>query len=166
MREALLLLFVLLAPMSFAVEPDEQLADPALEARAREISLGLRCLVCQNQSIDDSNAALARDLRILVRQRLEKGDSDQEVRAYVVSRYGEFVLLRPPFNLSTLILWLTPALVLFAGATAAYLRWRGTPRREAEPLSEAEENALRLLVGEQAALPDPKAATPSNITRI
>ncbi len=166
MRKALLLLFVLLAPVSLGVEPDEQLADPALEARAREISLGLRCLVCQNQSIDDSNAALARDLRILVRQRLESGDSDQDVRAYVVARYGQFVLLKPPFNLSTLILWLTPALVLLVGATAAYLRWRGTPRREAEPLSEAEEHALRQLVGEQAAPPNPKQAAPSNITRI
>jgi cytochrome c-type biogenesis protein CcmH len=165
MRKALLVLFVLLAPAAFAVEPDEQLADPALEARARDISLGLRCLVCQNQSIDDSNAALARDLRILVRQRLEAGDSDREVLDYVVARYGEFVLLKPPFNLSTLLLWLTPALVLAGGATAAFVRWRGRSRSEADPLSEAEEEVLRRLVD----TPDganPGAAVPPNITRI
>ena len=88
----------------FAVQPDEQLADPALEARARDISGGLRCLVCQNQSIDDSDAPLARDLRILVRERLKAGDSDDEVRDYLVARYGDFVLLRPPFEVATLML--------------------------------------------------------------
>lgn len=166
MRKALLVLFVLLAPAAFAVEPDEQLADPALEARARDLSLGLRCLVCQNQSIDDSNAALARDLRILVRQRLEAGDSDGEVLDYVVARYGEFVLLKPPFNLSTLILWLTPALVLAGGAAAAFVRWRGRSRREADPLSEAEEEALRRLVDAPDGSRDAAAPVPSNITRI
>ena len=164
MRKALLVLFVLLAPATFAVEPDEQLADPALETRARDISLGLRCLVCQNQSIDDSNAALARDLRILVRQRLEAGDSDREVLDYVVARYGEFVLLKPPFNLSTLILWLTPALVLAGGAAAAFARWRGRRRTEADPLSEAEEEALRRLVDAPDAPRNP--GVPPNITRI
>lgn len=104
------------APSAFAVQPDEILDDPALEQRARQISLGLRCLVCQNQSIDDSDAPLARDLRILVRERLEAGDSDAEVESFVVARYGDFVLLRPPFNASTLILWAAPALVLFSGA--------------------------------------------------
>jgi cytochrome c-type biogenesis protein CcmH len=105
-----------------AVEPDEILADPALEKRARGLSAELRCLVCQNQSIDDSNAPLARDLRLLVRERLKQGDSDADVRAYVVARYGEFVLLRPPLGASTVLLWLTPLLLL--GATLAVIGWR------------------------------------------
>lgn len=99
-----------------AVQPGEVLADPVLEARAREISSGLRCLVCQNQSIDDSDATLARDLRLIVRERLLAGDSDEQVREFVVGRYGDFVLLKPPFKLSTLLLWLGPLLVLLAGA--------------------------------------------------
>ncbi len=95
-----------------AVQPDEILADPALEARARGISAELRCLVCQNQSIDDSNAPLARDLRLLVRERLKANDTDEQVRDYIVERYGDFVLLKPPMNAETLLLWLTPVLVL------------------------------------------------------
>ena len=106
------------------MQPDEQLADPALEARAREISGGLRCLVCQNQSIDDSDAPLARDLRLLVRERLKAGDSNDAVRDYLVARYGEFILLRPPFEWQTLLLWLTPVVVLAAGAIAALVRFR------------------------------------------
>lgn len=161
MRSALLALFILAAPASLAVEPDEQLADPVLEARARDISLGLRCLVCQNQSIDDSNAPLARDLRILVRQRIESGDSDAEVLDYVVSRYGAFVLLRPPFNLSTLLLWLTPVLVLAAGIAAVLVRRRSVPKTDPAPLSEAEESALRRLAGQtdaaQSAGPEPSS---------
>ena len=100
---------------SFAVEPDEILKDPALEQRARTLSAELRCLVCQNQSIDDSNAPLARDLRLLVRERLTAGDSDKQVLDFIVARYGEFVLLRPPFGWHTLLLWLAP-LLLLAGA--------------------------------------------------
>ncbi len=95
-----------------AVEPDEILQNAALEARARRISTDLRCLVCQNQSIDDSNADLAKDLRLLVRQRLSEGDSDADVRAFIVARYGEFVLLRPPLSLRTILLWATPFLIL------------------------------------------------------
>ena len=98
-----------------AVQPDEILSDPALEARARAISSELRCLVCQNQSIDDSNAPLARDLRLLVRERLKANDTDQQVRDYIVARYGDFVLLKPPFNTETLVLWLTPLFVLLGG---------------------------------------------------
>ena len=104
--------FVLAAAPAFAVNPDEVLADPALEARARTISAELRCMVCQNQSIDDSNAELAKDLRLLVRQRITDGDSDEQVMSYIVSRYGEFVLLRPRFEAKTLMLWGAP-LVLF-----------------------------------------------------
>ncbi len=103
-----------------AVQPDEVLADPALEARARGISAGLRCLVCQNQSIDDSNAPLARDLRIIVRERLKAGDSDRQVRDYLVTRFGEFVLLQPPLSTGTLLLWLAPLLLLGVGGMAAY----------------------------------------------
>jgi cytochrome c-type biogenesis protein CcmH len=136
------------APAALAVQPDEQLADPALEARAREISAGLRCLVCQNQSIDDSDAPLARDLRLLVRERLEAGDSDQGVRDYLVARYGEFVLLKPPFEASTLVLWATPVVVLLGGVIAALL----CSRRAAKltpGLSVEEEARLAQIVREQ-----------------
>ena len=120
-RIGLLLIAVVLAftEPAHAVDPSEVLDDPVLETRAREISKGLRCVVCQNQSIDDSDATLARDLRVLVRERLTAGDSDQEVVDYVVSRYGDFVLLKPPFKMATLVLWLGPILIvilaLFAG---------------------------------------------------
>ncbi len=121
---AVLLLSV--APLVLAVEPGEMLNDPALEARAREISKELRCLVCQNQSIDDSSADLARDLRLIVRQRLTAGDSDDQVLQSVTDRYGDFVLLRPPVKPATLALWLAPPLLLIAGAalSLAYLRRR------------------------------------------
>ncbi len=95
-----------------AVEPDEMLDDPALEERAREISAGLRCVVCQNQSIDDSNAQLARDMRVLVRDRLLEGDSNEQVMDYIVSRYGDFVLLEPPVKTSTYVLWFGPVLIV------------------------------------------------------
>ena len=109
-----LALALIAATPAGAVEPDEILADPALETRARGLSSELRCLVCQNQSIDDSNAPLARDLRLLVRERLKSGDSDTAVRQYVVARYGDFVLLNPPFRASTLLLWLGPPALLLA----------------------------------------------------
>ncbi|PCK78610.1 cytochrome c-type biogenesis protein [Rhizobium sophoriradicis] len=109
-------LFTLFTPFSaFAVNPDEVLADPALEARARTLSAELRCMVCQNQSIDDSNAELAKDLRLLVRERIKDGDSDEEVLDYIVSRYGEFVLLKPRFNPKTVLLWGAPVLLVLAG---------------------------------------------------
>jgi cytochrome c-type biogenesis protein CcmH len=101
-----------------AVDPNERLTDPALEARARDISKGLRCLVCQNQSIDDSDASLAKDLRVIVRERITAGDSNDQVETYVVSRYGDFVLLKPPFNMTTLILWLSPLLLFICGTIA------------------------------------------------
>lgn len=121
----------------FAVQPDEVLKDPALERRAREISSGLRCLVCQNQSIDDSDAQLAKDLRILVRERLVAGDTDGQVRDFLVQRYGEFVLLKPTFRTHTLLLWLTPALVLVLGGIGAYAAMRRRPR--VVPALDAEE---------------------------
>ncbi|MCV9997723.1 cytochrome c-type biogenesis protein CcmH [Pararhizobium sp. YC-54] len=118
-RRLLVIVFLLLSfSPAFAVNPDEVLADPAQEARARALSAQLRCMVCQNQSIDDSNAELAKDLRLLVRERITNGDSDEAVIAYVVSRYGEFVLLTPRFEGKTLILWGAPVVLLLAGAAA------------------------------------------------
>ena len=118
---AVLLLPLPLVPSAVAVQPDEILSDAGMERRARAISAGLRCLVCQNQSIDDSDAPLAKDLRVLVRERLVAGDSDSEVVDYVVARYGDFVLLKPPMNTHTLLLWLAP-LMLLAGVVAFIIR--------------------------------------------
>jgi cytochrome c-type biogenesis protein CcmH len=142
---ALAFALVLAAP-AMAVQPDEVLPDPRLETRARTISEGLRCLVCQNQSIDDSDAPLARDLRLLVRERLKAGDSDADVEKYVVQRYGEFVLLRPVVAPHTMLLWFGPALVLAAGILGLAL----TRRRRTDPalpLSPAEQARLHALAG-------------------
>ena len=135
----LLLLFLAAAP-AHAVEPDEIMPDKAMESRARTLSAELRCLVCQNQSIDDSNAPLARDLRLIVRERLKAGDSEDAVRAFLVARYGTFVLLRPPVERSTLLLWATPGLLL---GLAGWLLWRrsrasGSLPVAPEPLSKEE----------------------------
>jgi cytochrome c-type biogenesis protein CcmH len=127
---ALIALFYALSP-AHAVEPGEMLKDPALEARARRLSQELRCLVCQNQSIDDSNAELARDLRVLVRERLAAGDSDAAVLAFVEARYGEFVLLRPPLKLHTLVLWSAPLLLLVGIALYLFRRTRSQRRAQA-----------------------------------
>lgn len=141
---------LLAACPAHAVEPDEVLQDPAFEARARTISEGLRCLVCQNQSIDDSEAPLAKDLRLLVRERLKAGDSNEQIVDFIVARYGEFVLLKPRFETHTLVLWLaTPAVFLVALLIIA-LAYR---RRRAEatnppPLSVAERRKLKRLVGD------------------
>jgi cytochrome c-type biogenesis protein CcmH len=135
---------MLLAAPAFAVQPDEILPDPALEARARDISSGLRCLVCRNESIDESNADLARDLRLLVRERLVAGDSDEEVLDFVVDRYGEYVLLRPTLTGSNLILWIAAPAMLLVGVCIAvvYLRRRETAAPAAGDLSEAEKARL------------------------
>lgn len=141
----LLVAMVAVAQPAGAVQPDEVLADKQLEARARAISTGLRCLVCQNQSIDDSDAPLARDLRLLVRERLQAGDSDTAVRDFVVSRYGDFVLLKPPFKLDTVTLWASPFLVLLAGAVAIVFGRRS--RRAPSPgLSPAEQARLEAIL--------------------
>ncbi|MEI8395323.1 MAG: cytochrome c-type biogenesis protein [Rhodospirillaceae bacterium] len=145
-----LLWFGIVGDYALAVQPDEMLADPALEARARALSLDLRCLVCQNQSIDDSNAPLARDLRLLVRERLKAGDSDDSVIAYLTDRFGDFVRLKPPFQSNTWLLWLVPPALLLSGGlgVAAYLRNRRQPA--AAPLLTAEEEAkLSRLLGDK-----------------
>jgi cytochrome c-type biogenesis protein CcmH len=118
------------------------LKDPALEARARAISGGLRCLVCQNESIDESQADLARDIRLLVRQRLLAGDTDQQVRDYLVARYGQFILLRPPLEWQTVLLWGTPIIVLVLGGMAVFLMARRIPRGVPSPLSAEERSRL------------------------
>lgn len=134
-------LLVLIVTPTLAVQPDEILNDPNLERRARVISAGLRCLVCQNQSIDDSDAPLAKDLRVLVRERLQSGESDGQVRDYVVRRYGEFVLLKPTFGPHTALLWLGPALVLLTGAAGLALALRRRRAASAASALSPEERA-------------------------
>jgi len=155
---ALLVIALTLMPsMLYAVQPDEIMADPAQEARARNLSRELRCMVCQNQSIDDSDAPLARDLRLLVRERISAGDTDSQVIDFLVARYGEFVLLKPRFNPHTVLLWLLPPLVLMGGGLAlwAYSRRRGgagdLERESLIRLSPEEEARLEKLLGADAA---------------
>ncbi|MGE3144649.1 MAG: cytochrome c-type biogenesis protein [Pseudorhodoplanes sp.] len=140
--------WLLISGPAFAVQPDEILQDPALEARARALSRELRCMVCQNQSIDDSDAPLARDLRILVRERLSAGDSDRAVLDYLTARYGDFVLLKPRFAWHTALLWLLPALLLAAGIAVVALAARRAARRRSEQagLSAAERERVERLL--------------------
>lgn len=150
MKRLVLALLLALGQPALAVQPDEMLPDPAQEARARAISAGLRCLVCRNESIDESNADLARDLRILVRQRITAGDSDEQVVQYLVDRYGEYVLLKPTTGGANLILWIAgPAmLVLGLGGAFVYLRRRrSAPEPEAAPLSDDEKSRLSEILG-------------------
>jgi len=147
-RSALVAAVIALAAPSaaHAVQPDEMLRDQKLEQRAREISGGVRCMVCQNENIDDSNAPLARDLRLLVRERLTKGDSDDQVRDYLVARYGDFVLLKPPLRPYTLILWITPALVLLAAAGFTIAKTRRRKPAASAALTDAERAELDRIV--------------------
>jgi cytochrome c-type biogenesis protein CcmH len=150
MRRALagLVLAVGLSGSALAVTPGEMLDDPALEARARTLSAELRCMVCQNQSIDDSDAPLARDLRVLLRERLSAGDSDAEVIDFLVARYGDFILLRPPIAWNTALLWLAPPAVLVIGGLVALALFRRRKSADAPPpLSEAERQRLAEIVG-------------------
>ena len=124
----LILALILLATPILAVEPSEMLADPAKEARARDLSKGLRCVVCRNQSIDDSNSGLARDLRVLLRERLAAGDSDAEAVQYLVNRFGDYILLEPPLKLSTYLLWFGPVLLILLGSGGYYIWWRKQPK--------------------------------------
>jgi cytochrome c-type biogenesis protein CcmH len=149
---AALMLLAALAPLpAYAVHPDEILPDPALEARARDIGKELRCLVCRNQSIDDSDADLAHDIRVLVRQRLAAGDTDAQVIAYIRSRYGDYVLLRPPFQLDTWLLWGGPGLILLGGLWGAgrYLRRRSRVTAP-PPLSADEQQRIAQLLDDRA----------------
>src|SRR5271165_7459151 len=149
LRLALLLAFALLAAgPAFAVQSDEVMKDPALEARARALSAELRCMVCQNQSIDDSDAPLARDIRLLIRERIGKGETNDAVRAYLVSRYGDFILLKPPFKPETLLLWLSAPLTLGLGV-AAVLFARRRASLATEALSPDEESRLKALTGDE-----------------
>lgn len=140
---AITALIATLAAPAYALSPDELLKDPAMESRARAISAQLRCLVCQNQSIDDSDAPLAKDLRTLVREQLVQGKSDAEIMDFVVARYGEFVLLRPRLTAGTLLLWGTPFAVLLIAGTALLLRRRRAESAPETPLSEQERQALQ-----------------------
>ena len=153
LRSVILALVLVAATPAVAVQPDEVLADPALEARARALSRELRCMVCQNQSIDDSDAPLARDLRLLVRERLTSGDSDAKVIDFLTARYGEFVLLKPRFGVGTALLWLAPLIALVAGGFGvafALRRRRGAPEMAGlaePPLTSAEQARVTKLVG-------------------
>ncbi|HEY4836147.1 MAG TPA: cytochrome c-type biogenesis protein [Bradyrhizobium sp.] len=139
---------VCLASPVYAVQPDEIMSDPAKEARARDLSRELRCMVCQNQSIDDSEAPLARDLRLLVRERIAGGDSDAQVIDFLVERYGEFVLLKPPLERHTLLLWLLPPVALFGGGLALWLNWR----RRQKTAAAGDESPFKLTAEEEARL--------------
>jgi cytochrome c-type biogenesis protein CcmH len=144
-------------PAAYAVQPDEIMADPAKELRARDLSRELRCMVCQNQSIDDSEAPLARDLRLLVRERIAAGDSDAQVIDFLVARYGEFVLLKPRVNQHTLLLWLVPPLALLGGGFAM---WRYS-RRRPKSGDDTDESVVKLTADEQARLEQLLAAEPA-----
>jgi cytochrome c-type biogenesis protein CcmH len=149
----LLALMLLAMPAAYAVQPDEIMADPAKEARARDLSRELRCMVCQNQSIDDSDAPLARDLRLLVRERIAAGDSNSQVLDFLVARYGEFVLLKPRFERQTMLLWLMAPLLLIGGGLALWLQIRRRSRGGADvpaPLTPEEEARLAALMSDEA----------------
>jgi cytochrome c-type biogenesis protein CcmH len=149
-RLAIILLALFLGGPALAVQPDEILQDPALEARARALSQELRCMVCQNQSIDDSDAPLAKDLRILVRERLQAGDSNTQVIDFLVARYGEFVLLRPRMSAHTLLLWGAPFAVLIAAALGFLAARRRAAPANPERLSTEEEARVAALTRDQA----------------
>ena len=144
-RLAVVFGLLLAAAPAHAVQPDEMMRDPVLEARARALSAELRCMVCQNQSIDDSDASLARDIRLLIRARIAKGESNSEVRQFLVSRYGEFILLKPPLNADTVLLWGGAPLALLVGALAIWRVWR-RERAPTPALSAAEEARLAMIV--------------------
>jgi cytochrome c-type biogenesis protein CcmH len=150
-RNITLTCLLLLAPLAArAVQPDEIMTDPRLEARARALSAQLRCMVCQNESIDESHADLARDLRVLVRERLQAGDSDDQICAFLVRRYGDFILLKPPFKLETWLLWGAPFLFLLAGGGIIFVaRRRQKSLAPATSLSEAERATLEAMLGDE-----------------
>jgi cytochrome c-type biogenesis protein CcmH len=157
LQRLIVVVVVLASPYAMAVQPDEILPNPAQEARARELSKQLRCMVCQNQSIDDSDAPLARDLRLLVRERLQAGDNNQQVLDFLVQRYGEFVLLRPRLGWRTALLWLTPPVLLIGGGLVLFVLARRRSRNGAAAMATPQGGALtadeqrrlaRLMAGE------------------
>lgn len=149
MKRLAVALMLLVATPALAADPSEMLKDPVLEKKAEDLGHELRCLVCQNESIEDSNADLARDLRVIVRERIAKGESPDEVKQYVVDRYGDYVLLKPPFKASTLVLWLGPFALLVVGALAAFAVFRrraGTAAAQPTPLTAEEKRRLDALL--------------------
>ena len=160
MAAVLLAALALGATQAHAVQPDEVLDDPVLEARARELSAGLRCLVCQNQSIDDSDAPLAKDLRVLVRERLKAGDSNDEIIDFVVSRYGDFVLLKPPFTPHTWLLWFATPLLFLVAAGGIFYAYRRRSLAAVTPraLTDSEQEHLTRLLDPDA----PETGTPKS----
>ncbi|GJL91852.1 cytochrome c-type biogenesis protein [Hyphococcus sp.] len=146
----ILIILIALFGVAYAAEPDELLADPALEARAEKIDAHLRCVVCQSQSIAESNAPLAKDLRLLVRERLTEGDTDDQVIAYMVERYGDYVLLKPPVQTNTIFLWSFPFLAFLAGSAGAFLFLRKPNAvKSATPLSDEDEAEIKRLLEER-----------------
>ncbi|WP_425038600.1 cytochrome c-type biogenesis protein [Primorskyibacter sp. S187A] len=150
MRHVMLILALVFAGPAFAVEPDEVLADPVLEERAREISKNVRCVVCQNEPIDSSNAGVARDLRILIRERLVAGDTNAEVEAFLVARYGDYVLFKPPFKPSTYALWLAPVALIGFGGLAAYSAFARRKKQAVVGLSADEDAEAEALLAQFA----------------
>jgi len=144
-----LLLLLAASPAAFAIQPGEMLSDPTLEARARTIDKELRCLVCQNQNIDESDADLAHDLRLLVRKRILAGDTNDQAKQFIVARYGNYVLLKPPFDAETYLLWFAPVLLLLGGAGIAFVFYRGAARAQPEPLSPEDKARIATLMGEE-----------------
>jgi len=140
------LLIALPFSKTFAVLPDEILSDATLEARARNLSQEIRCLVCQNETIDDSNASLARDLRILIRERLKRGDTDDQVRQFIVSRYGEFVLLKPPLSKNTVLLWASPMAVFIVALIILFACWHYRSSAKPQPLDAKERRDLERIL--------------------
>lgn len=138
---------------AFAIQPDEMLKDPKLEARARDVDKELRCLVCQNENIDDSEADLAHDLRLLVRKRILAGDTNAQVKQYIVARYGNYVLLKPPFDPETYLLWFGPVLLLLAATGFAVFYYRGRFGASETPLSAEEQKRLAALIGDRPGEP-------------
>ena len=150
------LLLTGLSTASFAVRPDEMLSDPALEARAEAISRDIRCVVCQSESIEESDADIAHELRVIVREQLKAGASDDQVRAYLVARYGDFVLLKPPFKAKTALIWTGPFLLLLGAGIGIYLYYRRARRVETAPLSAAEQARLERFLKAHDDHPEPE----------
>jgi cytochrome c-type biogenesis protein CcmH len=149
----LLFLLLVLAPVShaLAIQPEEQLKNPALEARARALSKELRCLVCEDESIDASHAELAGDIRRLIRERILAGDSDKQIKQFLVQRYGDYILFKPPFNPRTVLLWVGPFVILvLAGGVLVLRGMRKGPEPPAPPLSEEEEREIQALAAQQS----------------